>query len=161
MALKIPEFVKVISGDLQNAIQGLSSFGAEIVELTELLKKLDKSSGLAVCDELGRSTNPYEGSRFVQALSDRLQSSSSYGIIATHYDGIKTEGAVYYQVAGLRRLLEEEAKNKSISCSNLNELMDYHLIKSSETSIVPREALKIGTLLGLPETFIQSLKKLY
>ena len=161
MSLKIPEFVKVISGDLQNAAQGLSSFGAEIVELTDLLEKLEKSNGLAVCDELGRSTNPYEGSRFVQALSDRLQSSSSYGIIATHYDGIKTEGAAYYQVAGLRAMLDEEAKNKTISCSNLNELMDYHLIKASETSIVPREALKIGKLLGLPEAFIQSLKKLY
>ena len=161
MSLKIPEFVKVISGDQQNALQGLSSFGAEIVELTELLEKLEKSSGLAVCDELGRSTNPYEGSRFVQALSDRLQSSSSYGIIATHYDGIKTDGAAYYQVAGLRALLDKELKEKSFSCNNLNKYMDYHLIKTSETSIVPREALKIGTLLGLPDRFIRSLKKLY
>ncbi|MBR4570906.1 MAG: hypothetical protein IKO19_09645 [Candidatus Riflebacteria bacterium] len=161
MSLKIPEFIKVISGDQQNAIQGLSSFGAEIVDLTELLEKLEKSSGLAVCDELGRSTNPFEGSRFVQALSDKLQSSSSYGIIATHYDGIQTDGAAYYRVAGLRTLLEGEAEDKSISCNNLNKFMDYHLIKTSESSVVPREALKIGTLLGLPESFIQSLKKLY
>ena len=161
MSLKIPEYIKVISGDQQNAVQGLSSFGAEIVELTELLKKVDESSGLAVCDEIGRSTNPYEGSRFVQTLSDILQSSSSYGIIATHYDGIKTEGAAYYQVAGLRSLLEGSDEEKTISCNNLNKMMDYHLIKTSETSIVPREALKIGTLLGLPERFIQSLKKLY
>ena len=161
MALKIPAFVKVISGDQQNALEGLSSFGAEIVELTELLEKLDGDSGLAVCDEFGRSTNPYEGSRFVQALSDRLQSSSSYGIIATHYDGIRTEGATYYQVAGLRDYLNKASDIKLTAEYNLNDLMDYHLIKASETSIVPREALKIGTLLGLPESFIQNLKKLY
>ena len=161
MSLKIPDFVKIISGDQQDAIQGLSSFGAEIVELTELLEKVDESSGLAVCDEIGRSTNPYEGSRFVQTLSDILQSSSSYGIIATHYDGIKTEGAAYYQVAGLRALLDYSDEEKTISCNNLNKMMDYHLIKTSETSIVPREALKIGTLLGLPKRFIQNLKKSY
>ena len=159
--LKIPDFVKTISGDQQDSLKGLSSFGAEIVELTQLLQKIEEGSGLALCDELGRSTNPYEGSRFVQALSDRLQSSSSYGVIATHYDGIETEGAAYYQVAGLRALLEDGAETKSLSCNNLNELMDYHLIRTSKSAIVPREALKIGTVLGLPDSFIQNLKKLY
>ena len=161
MSLFIPDFVKVISGDLQDAKEGLSSFGAEIVELTELLNMLDTGNGLAVCDELARSTNPYEGSRFVQALSDRLQSSSSYGIIATHYDGIKTEGASYYQVTGLKALLENGSDLKSINDCDLYKLMDYHLIKSANASIVPHEALRISMLLGLPESFVEKLKKYY
>ncbi len=161
MSLFIPDFVKVISGDLQDAKEGLSSFGAEIVELTELLNLLDCGNGLAVCDELARSTNPYEGSRFVQALSDRLQSSSSYGIIATHYDGIKTEGASYYQVTGLRALLENGSDLRSINDCDLYKLMDYHLIKSANASNVPHEALRISMLLGLPESFVEKLKKYY
>ena len=39
--------------------------------------------------------------------------------------------------------------------------MDYHLIKVSEDSGVPREALNIGLLLGLPEDFIERLNKYY
>ena len=161
IVFKIPDYVIVISGDYQDVNSGLSSFGAEIIELSSLLNKLDNNCLLAICDEFGRSTNPYEGSRFVQALSEKLQSSFSYGIIATHYDGIKTKGAVYYQVAGLKDLLNKELDSKSISNYDLNKYMDYHLIRLSEATKVPREALKIGTLLGLPESFIESLKKYY
>ena len=119
---------------------------------------MSTNTGMVICDELTRSTNPYEGSRFVQALSDKMQHSTSYAIIATHYDGIKTPGAIYYQVTGLKNLNNE---NKLISDSDLYNLMDYHLIKVTESSIVPREALNIGVLLGLPTDFIESLKKYY
>lgn len=161
MSLKIPDFIEVISGDWQNTEVGLSSFGAEILQLTELLNKIEHQSGLAVCDELGRSTNPYEGSRFVQALCDKLQCSESYGIIATHYDGIKTNGASYYRVAGLKTVLNDDFEYKSLTTLDLYNLMDYHLVKIPETDKVPHEALKIGILLGLPEKFIESLKKYY
>lgn len=158
LALKLPDFIEVISGDLEDSNSGLSSFGAEIKALTRVLNKVSAYSGLVIFDELARSTNPYEGSRFVQTLSDRLQTSTSYAIIATHYDGIKTPGANYYQVTGLKNLNNE---NKLISDSDLYKLMDYHLIKISDASIVPREALNIGVLLGLPKDFIESLKKHY
>ena len=161
MTLKIPEFIQVISGDLQDSNSGLSSFGAEVKELCSLLKKVDGGSGLVICDELARSTNPYEGSRFVQALSEKLQSSSSYGIIATHYDGIKTAGAAYYQVVGLKNLLKNNLDNDKFSQIDLSELMDYHLEKVSENSDVPHDALKIAAILGLPKEFIESLKKYY
>ncbi len=161
IALKIPEFIQVISGDLQDSNSGLSSFGAEVKELCSLLKKVDGGCGLVLCDELARSTNPYEGSRFVQALSEKLQSSNSYGIIATHYDGIKTAGAAYYQVVGLKNLLKGNLENNEFSQLDLSELMDYHLEKVSENSNVPHDALKIATILGLPKDFIESLKKYY
>ena len=164
IALKIPDFIEFISGDLQDSHLGLSSFGAEIKALSVLLSKTKGNSGLVLCDELGRSTNPYEGSRFVLALSDWLQSSSSYAIIATHYDGIKTNGAAYYQVAGLRDLFRNNSENnnkKIFDHKELWQLMDYHLIKVSESSEVPKEALNIGILLGLQEEFLERLRKYY
>ena len=126
-----------------------------------MLKKIDSQSGLAICDELGRSTNPYEGSRFVQALSDKLQQSSSFGIIATHYDGIKSDGAAFYQVAGLKSALQKNADKNNISRLDLYEMMDYHLIKTTASDEVPHEALNIGILLGLPKDFVESLEKYY
>ena len=161
ISLKLPDFIEVISGDLQDSNSGLSSFGAEIKALTQLLNKLNNNRGLVICDELARSTNPYEGSRFVQALSDKLQDSNSYGIIATHYDGIKTDGAAYYQVAGLKSLIQKFSENEYFSDQDLYKLMDYNLIKVTESSTVPREALNIGILLGLPKDFVESLKKYY
>ena len=159
LSLKLPEFIEVISGDLQDSKSGLSTFGAEIKALISLLHKIKERSGLVICDELARSTNPYEGSRFVQTLSDKLQDSNSYAIIATHYDGIKTKGANYYQVTGLKNL--NNKIDKLNSDKDLYNLMDYHLIKILDASIVPREALNIGVLLGLPKDFIESLKEHY
>ena len=159
LSLKLPEFIEVISGDLQDSKSGLSTFGAEIKALISLLHNIKERSGLVICDELARSTNPYEGTRFVQTLSDKLQASTSYAIIATHYDGIRTNGANYYQVTGLKNL--NNKVDKLNSDKDLYELMDYHLIKILDSSIVPREALNIGVLLGLPKDFIESLKEQY
>ena len=162
MSLTLPDFIEEISGDSQNELSGLSSFGGEIRRLTDLLEKIKTEKGLVICDEFGRSTNPFEGSRFVLTLADRLQNSRSYSIIATHYDGINTTGAIYYRVAGLKEKAKEFLTLKRKDSSfDLCDYMDYHLIKSSGKDSVPHEALNVATLMGLPEDFIESLKKLY
>lgn len=162
MSLTLPDFIEEISGDSQNELSGLSSFGGEIRRLTDLLEKIMTEKGLVICDEFGRSTNPFEGSRFVLTLADRLQNSRSYSIIATHYDGINTTGAIYYRVAGLKEKAKEFLTLKRKDSSfDLCDYMDYHLIKSSGKDSVPHEALNVATLMGLPEDFIESLKKLY
>lgn len=160
VALRIPDFIEVIAGDNQDVKAGLSSFGSDIKRLGLMLKKLESGHGLVICDEFGRSTNPYEGSRFVQTLGEKLQNSDSYGIIATHYDGVKTAGAAYYQVAGLRDIDVDNLIATS-DIINLSECMDYNLIRISENSQIPYEALNIAKLLGLPRDFIEQLEKKY
>lgn len=161
IAMKIPDFIEVISGDNQDANAGLSSFGADIKRLGVVLDKIKSSNGIVICDEFGRTTNPYEGSRFVKALCDRLQKSNSFAILATHYDGICTANAAYYQVLGLKSILDRSLKSDSSCTDNLSDFMDYRLVESTMNSEVPREALKIATILGLPEDFIESIKKYY
>lgn len=161
MAMKIPDFIEVIAGDGEDIKAGLSSFGADIKELNLLLEKLENSKGLVICDEFGRSTNPYEGSRFVRTLCEILQNSDSYGIIATHYDGIQVTGANSYRVAGLKKDFKSELVTLKELPKDLSDFMDYSLIKTENKSEVPQEALSIASLLGLPQTFIEKLKKYY
>lgn len=159
------DFIYLIAGDSQNLRSGLSSFGAEMIKLSELTSLTRKGIGLAICDEFARSTNPSEGSRFVQALSEFLHQSGSYGIIATHYDGINTEGAAFYQVIGLRNKDAtanlSKTPDRSTVLNNLCANMDYRLVKLSGHYEVPKDALHIATILETDPLFLSILNKYY
>ncbi len=156
------DFIYLIAGDNQSSISGLSSFGAEIIRLSELTTLTRKGTGLAVCDEFARSTNPSEGSRFVQALGEYLHQSGSYGIIATHYDGIKITGAGCYQVIGLKNQASAiPGAGQAALLDNLCANMDYRLVKISNDYQVPKEALHIASILGVDAEFLGILKRLY
>lgn len=69
--LKLFDDVCRIVGDEQNEGRGLSSFGAEILALHEVLQKLRQGRRLLfLADELARTTNPTEGSAIVCAFFD-------------------------------------------------------------------------------------------
>lgn len=156
------DFICLMAGDAQNQASGLSSFGAEIIRLTELTALVRSGVGLAVCDEFARSTNPSEGRRFVQALGEFLQRSGSYGIIATHYDGIKIAGAACWQVVGLKNRSQHYGggdQNEVLGrlCAN----MDYRLKKLAGDYEVPKEALHIATILEVDPEFMAILRGYY
>ncbi len=165
LCMPVLDFISINGGDGQNHQAGLSSFGAEIIALNDLSPKIRSGCGLAVFDEFARSTNPFEGRRFVQALCDFLKNSSSFGIVATHYDGISLHGSDHYQVVGLRQRFNEKCSSGSSdrqrSLQHLCESMDYHLIKIDGPYEVPKDALNIAVLLETDNEFIEILKKYY
>ncbi|MBU1106563.1 MAG: hypothetical protein KKB51_07865 [Candidatus Riflebacteria bacterium] len=157
------DYIYLIAGDGQNQAVGLSSFGAEMMQLKELTELTRQGSGLAVFDEFARSTNPYEGRRFVQALGEFMQQSDLHGVIATHYDGIDLPRAVCYQVVGLKNkniILPDSTDSRAL-IDNLCANMDYRLRKLDGHSEVPHDALHIATLLDADPRFLSLLKKLY
>ena len=156
------DFIYLIAGDGQNQASGLSSFGAEIIRLSELTALTRHGIGLAVCDEFARSTNPSEGSRFVQALGEFLQQSGSYGVIATHFDGIRIANASYYQVIGLKNKAVTSTGGDRISLlNNLCDNMDYRLIRLSDDYQVPKDALHIASILDVDPEFMAILRRYY
>ncbi len=164
----LPDFIEFVSGDGQDQESGLSSFGAELMELHEFIAISKKGSGLAIFDEFARSTNPGEGKNFVQALCEFLQNSDSFGIVATHYDGVNLDGANYYQVVGLQDdsyTIETDQVNhssyKKKIISGLSDKMDYSLKKIEGNYEVPKDALKIASILNLDEEFLEIIKKYY
>ena len=156
------DFICLMAGDGQNQASGLSSFGAEIIRLTELTAQVRSGVGLAVCDEFARSTNPSEGRRFVQALGEFLQHSGSYGIIATHYDGINIAGAACWQVVGLKnRSLHAGGGDQNEVLGRLCANMDYRLKKLAGDYEVPQEALHIAKILEVDPEFMAILRGYY
>ncbi|OGK12982.1 MAG: hypothetical protein A2W80_05640 [Candidatus Riflebacteria bacterium GWC2_50_8] len=157
------DYVYLVAGDGQDQASGLSSFGAEVMQLKELAALTRQGCGLAVFDEFARSTNPYEGRRFVQALGEFMQQTGWHGVIATHYDGINLPGAACYQVVGLKNKhpAAPDSSNLRALIDNLCANMDYRLRKLDGHSEVPHDALRIATLLDADPRFLSLLKKLY
>ncbi|MGM0600094.1 MAG: MutS-related protein [Candidatus Rifleibacteriota bacterium] len=157
------DFICFNSGDSQNYTTGLSSFGAEVMQLSEVSTLLEKGVGLVIFDEFARSTNPFEGSRFVQALCEYLQQHRVYAIVATHYDGIRLQNASYYQVIGLKSYDHDEigCADREKLLDRLCENMDYRLKKVEADYQVPKDALHIANMLISDQEFIKILKKHY
>ncbi|MHA2002323.1 MAG: MutS-related protein [Promethearchaeota archaeon] len=163
------DFICFVSDDMQDITAGLSTFGAEIINIKNILAMAQTPSkqGLIVMDEFARGTNPNEGAILVRSLAEFLVNLSCVSLITTHYDNVVKPPMVHYQVVGLKnanfsRLQSEIAQDsdKSIrSIDIIQEHMDYRLELVKENNKVPTDALNIAQLLGLDETIIENARK--
>ncbi len=156
------DFLFISVGDSQSIDMGLSTFGAEIVEIGEVIRRIS-DRGLILIDELARGTNPKEGYAISKALIEHLQGGMSKTLITTHYDGL-TQGPdlSHYQVNGLKDVdfehIRSELKEKGIGL--LHEYMDYRLTEVSGDKEIPKEALRISEMMGLAQTIIERAKEI-
>lgn len=160
------DFIYFISDDLQSVHQGLSTFGAEIMKLKQVLAHSKNKNGLITLDEFARGTNPKEGSFLVKSLCKYLNKLQSISLISTHYDNTVDSTMVHYQVIGLKNLSFDSLKkridlNKTHSIEIIQDHMNYRLERVSKENNVPKDALNICILLGLEEEIIEIAKNLY
>ena len=87
-ALKTFSSIEFIAGDGQSIMDNLSTFSGHIVEINSSLSKIDKDS-LFVVDEIGQGTSPLDGEAIGNAVIDYLESVGCYGILTSHYEGLK------------------------------------------------------------------------
>lgn len=165
---KIPilDFIYFVSDDMQSVSKGLSTFGAEIIKLRDIVEDVKEESGFIALDEFARGTNPSEGFYLVKSLCKYLDRCSSISVVSTHYDGVVEEGIVHYQVRGLKNVDFEAIKskinlNKKNSVEIIQEYMDYTLERVTKLNHVPKDALNICTLLGLEQEIIDIAKSYY
>jgi len=149
METRLLRFIYVSAGDEQNIDQGLSTFGAEIKSINEALKK-SVQGGLILVDELARGTNPHEGYAISAAIIEFLKKKPSFTVITTHFDGLVTEGVKHLQVKGLRNLDYTKLDNTS----QISDFMDYNLIEIQGEVGIPRDALNISKIMGMPDEII-------
>ncbi|SEF93763.1 MutS domain V [Caloramator fervidus] len=153
----ILDFIYFVSDDLQSVSRGLSTFGAEIIKLNEIIEAVKFGLGFVALDEVARGTNPKEGYAIVKALCKYLNKFKSFVLVSTHYDSVVDNDMSHYQVIGLRNVNFNKLK-KDLALKNsievIQEYMDYRLVKVQSLSEVPKDALNISKLLGFNQEVI-------
>jgi len=165
-AMPIFDGVYLISQDMQSLSDGLSSFGAEIVRLNEIVSAAENRHLFIALDEFARGTNPQEGALIARAVAKYLNTQNSVSLMTTHYDNIACDEFAQYQVAGLVGLdFDKLSARIAAGTSNGVELiaaqMDYRLIKVSGENKAPRDAINICKLLGLKSGVMDAILEEY
>lgn len=164
MKMPILGTMNLLSVDWENPDQGLSSFGGEVVKISEVMAEMKDEPSLMVLDEPARGTNPVEGMAIVGGLLNFFKDQQHFLLVATHYDIKNLKGIHRYQVRGLRDVdLDEYStwgkEDRQKQVDHLSNLMDYTLEKWDGTPIVG-DAVKIGEFLGFQEDLTAEIKKL-
>ncbi len=136
--------VKLIGADGQSVARGLSSFGAEVKALDDVLREEHGEFFFLALDEFARGTNPREGAALARALVKHLSALNCVAMMTTHYDGVASAAARHYQVAGL----DEQARN-----------MDYRLVPAAPDAPCPQDAMKVCRLLGLSKDLMAAFEE--
>lgn len=162
----IPLFdeIVIISEESQSVDKGLSSFGAQIVELKNLLNEIEGKYIFAILDEFARGTNPKEGESIVRGLVALLNKKRAISLLVTHFDHVAELSGSHYQVRGLQGASEERISKALLTKSSddakitaIAEFMNYGIFKVKKQAQPPKEALMICRLLGLQEELMDIL----
>jgi dsDNA-specific endonuclease/ATPase MutS2 len=151
--VKLVEGVVSSIGDEQDEMNGLSSYAAEIMKISNILNTCREHNMLVLIDEPARTTNPVEGKALVQAIIKILNSKSSTTLVTTHYSGLGSE---------CRRLrvkgFVEGLADVPLTPQSINRFIDYSLTEDQSDN-VPHEALRIAAILNCDSEMITLAQK--
>ena len=162
----IPAFDEIImiSEESQSVAKGLSSFGAQIVELKNLLNEIENKFVFAILDEFARGTNPKEGESLVRGLVALLNTKKTVSLLVTHFDHVAELSKSHYQVRGLQGVSEDKISSSLLTKSDddakitvISQFMNYGIFKVDKDAKPPKEALMICRLLGLQNELLDIL----
>ncbi|MEN1760919.1 MutS-related protein [Anoxynatronum sibiricum] len=151
------------TGDQQSQSMGLSTFGAEIYALKEVLERTHES-GLLLLDELASGTNPLEGTCISRAIVAHLSQSKAISVVTTHYDGVgDLPGVRHLQVLGLNRAtlqkLKHQVQETGWSSGLFEAAMDYRLQPREPGVPVPKDAIAVASLMGLQPDILEAAQR--
>lgn len=166
VSASIPAFDEIImiSEESQSVAKGLSSFGAQIVELKNLLNEIENKFVFAILDEFARGTNPKEGESLVRGLVALLNTKKTVSLLVTHFDHVAELSKSHYQVKGLQGVSEDRISSSLLTKSDddakitaISQFMNYGIFKVDKDAKLPKEALMICRLLGLQNELLDIL----
>jgi dsDNA-specific endonuclease/ATPase MutS2 len=165
MALSPRNFIYISVGDDQSTDKGLSTFGAEIEHMKDVIS-MAELRGLILVDELASGTNPKEGYAISKAIINYLKTRNSMTVITTHFDGLADdEDVCHFQVCGLNdvdfdALLIELKSDEKLGMDKIHEYMDYRLKVIHSNEEVPKDAINISRLMGLNKEILEDAKNI-
>lgn len=137
-------------GDEQDEMNGLSSYAAEIIKISDILAACRQKELLVLIDEPARTTNPIEGKALVQSIIKILSGLNSTTLITTHYSGLGGGEFCRLRVKGF----VENMADVPLTPQNINHFIDYSLTADNSDD-VPHEALRIASILGCDSEMIE------
>ncbi|MGV8946455.1 MAG: MutS-related protein [Lutibacter sp.] len=152
--------ISYIGEDLSEKVEGLSSFGFEIYNLTKAIKDLD-SNTLLLIDEFAKTTNSIEAKAIIGAmLKSFSQKEKVSSFVSTHFMELPEFDKVsFYKMKGLDYSAYQKYYNKEKQYSLreriklINTFMQYEIIKTSSKDRT-YDAIKIADILGLNDEII-------
>ncbi len=157
---KLYESIHILGTNTNNDVEGLSSFGHEIHQLTNVYK--GHSKRLLFVDELAKTTNATEAKAILYAvLKYTTQNNQLTGFFSTHFINVPNiDGVSKYRMKGLNK--EAYAAHCSQQSDDLNEkislintFMQYEITKDTGEA-TSNDALTIAGMLGLNEKILDS-----
>lgn len=143
------DHIHISVGDDQSIEKGLSTFGAEIVNLKEAIEN-SKERCLILIDELAGGTNPKEGYAITKAVVNYLKKRNCITVLTTHYDNVADDEEIQnMQVAGLKLPEDFNSFDNINDINQISKYMDYNLIEVKYKSAIPKDALKIAKMAGI------------
>ena len=131
-------------GDGQNISENLSTFSAHIVNVFEILKKVNRDS-LVVMDELGSGADPTEGMGIAIAILEELQKSGGLFLVTTHYPEVKQYADKKARIENARMTFDKES---------LKPLYQLVIGEAGESC-----AFYIAGKMGMPEEMLKTAMK--
>ncbi|MCU4156255.1 hypothetical protein J1N10_09720 [Carboxylicivirga sp. A043] len=152
--------IHILGNEINDSVEGLSSFGQEIYQLTQALKPAH--TRLIIVDELAKTTNATEAKAILYAVLRYVQKNQLLtGFFSTHFINLpEIKGVVKYRMKGLNK--EAYAAHCNQQSDDLNEkiglintFMQYEITKDTgETK--SNDALTIAGMLGLHEEILMN-----
>ena len=139
--VRLLEGIVTSIGDDQDEMNGLSSYAAEIIKISDILRTCRSHEMLVLIDEPARTTNPVEGKALVQAIIKILNTLNSFTLVTTHYSQLGAD-CRRMRVKGF----VEDMSDLPLNPQNINRFIDYSLTEDNSDD-VPHEALRIATIL--------------
>lgn len=141
--------------------ENLSSFGREVIAFNAALQR--KGRCLMLLDEFAKGTNPAEGEAICMAVFRYLSSSHHSLFAATHFSApARLPGISHFSIKGISEADFQKLQNTPDTDTRhrlklLSEAMDYSLIALKGKGSPPQCAVKIASILGLPQEILDQL----
>jgi len=156
LSLPVLDFLFYLAHDYQSVTAGVSSFGAEVRQITRMIEQMGDGRGFAVVDEFARDTNPEEGQTMVRTLLRLCEKHNSFCLLSTHFSKIVERDMQHLQVVGLRNApletLSPVRAEKTVN--HLQEMMDFTIEAVPWDNPAPKDAVRVAKLMGLPQEFL-------
>ena len=157
---KVFENISYIGGDLTAKVEGLSSFGFEIHNLSNAINDFDKNT-LLLMDEFAKTTNSIEAKALIAGmLKSFSQNEKVFTFLSTHFMELPAfENVSFYKMKGLNysEYKKYYDKKKQYTLSEriklINAFMQFEVIKTSNEDRT-YDAVSIADTLGLSEEIL-------